>query len=310
MMPAATSDGYRPEKSSFPAPYPDRDWLVDGPRADTSSEARHTARPSQGRAARRRQAARWKKIRRRASAAAVVAFIGSGLTITALQSASSAGSGKQVSMPEPLSPAAIATSESTGPSSALPSTPVARHSSTHVSATTRPITPKRRAPPRRRTRSQPQRPGRDPPACPARRRALHLRRPTGQPPHPAPPRPPPRPRRPAPPRPPPHPPPRLRPRATPPRQLRRQRTVGLMVVRLDRDGPSKSTWLPARPGGPANAVLDGRFFLVRRPRSYVQLVSMRHSADPESMVRTTGRSPAAALRASAWTASICSRKSR
>jgi hypothetical protein len=82
-----------------------------------------------------------------------------------------------------------------------------------------------------------------------------------------------------------------------------------MVVRLDRDGPSKSTWLPARPGGPANAVLDGRFFLVRRPRSYVQLVSMRHSADPESMVRTTGGSPAAALRASAWTASICSRMS-
>src|ERR1700737_962965 len=73
VIPAATSDGYRTEEPSSPAPYPDGDWPADGSRAagsraDTSGEAEYTARPSQGRAARRRQVARWKKNRRRAAA--------------------------------------------------------------------------------------------------------------------------------------------------------------------------------------------------------------------------------------------------
>ncbi|MFJ8668404.1 hypothetical protein [Streptomyces sp. NPDC093600] len=53
---------------------------------DVSGEVEAGARTGQGRAARRRQLARWKKHRRRAVAATAVALVGGGLTIAAMPS--------------------------------------------------------------------------------------------------------------------------------------------------------------------------------------------------------------------------------
>ncbi|MGW0465108.1 SCO2400 family protein [Streptomyces sp. NPDC003027] len=53
---------------------------------DASAELEGSARTGQGRAARRRQLARWKKHRRRAVAATAVALVGGGLTIAAMPS--------------------------------------------------------------------------------------------------------------------------------------------------------------------------------------------------------------------------------
>jgi len=154
----ATSDGYRPEEFSSPAGYsgalpPEAapvgtgvlglapslgDSSGDGSGADSTSGAGYEARRWQGRAARRRQVAHWKKHRRRAAAATAVALIGGGLTVAAVQNASTTGSPTAGSTPESLIPTAD------GPTTAVPSNPVAWQTSTHASTTpsAQPATPR------------------------------------------------------------------------------------------------------------------------------------------------------------------------
>jgi hypothetical protein len=155
VTPTATSDGYRPEEFSSGAPYSGAlppqagpvgtgapglalgDSPAYAPVADSPSGAGYAARPGQGRAARRRQMAHWKKHRRRAAAATAVALIGGGLTVSAVQNASTNGSATAESAPESLAPVA-------DPTSAVPSNPIVWQASTHAAATpsAQPTTPR------------------------------------------------------------------------------------------------------------------------------------------------------------------------
>ncbi|MFP1625336.1 hypothetical protein ACLB9X_09155 [Streptomyces sp. 5K101] len=69
-----------------------------------------------GRAARRRQLARWKKNRRRAVAGTAIALVGGGLTIAALPSGPSKGRTNAASAPETVSPHGARMSEPVSPS--------------------------------------------------------------------------------------------------------------------------------------------------------------------------------------------------
>jgi hypothetical protein len=62
------------------------DPMGDASNADAPGDVEGTARTGQGRAARRRQLARWKKHRRRAMAATAFALVGGGLTVAAMPS--------------------------------------------------------------------------------------------------------------------------------------------------------------------------------------------------------------------------------
>ncbi|MFG3303710.1 hypothetical protein [Streptomyces wuyuanensis] len=92
----------------------------DGPGADAGVTG--DAATGQGRAARRRQLARWKKHRRRAAAATAVALVGGGLTIAALPSGKpSAGHTQASAPPEPQ--AAVTPSGSASPGGASAGAP-------------------------------------------------------------------------------------------------------------------------------------------------------------------------------------------
>ncbi|SCF65142.1 hypothetical protein GA0115259_100681, partial [Streptomyces sp. MnatMP-M17] len=96
----------------------------DAPYAVPSSGAEHTDPATQGRAARRRQLARWKKQRRRAAVASTVALVGGGLTLAVLPSRPSTGHDAQASStPEPQATATtLADATDTDSSSIRPST--------------------------------------------------------------------------------------------------------------------------------------------------------------------------------------------
>ncbi|MGW1789423.1 SCO2400 family protein [Streptomyces tubercidicus] len=71
--------------------------------ADAPGEDEIPAPTGQGRAARRRQMARWKKHRRRAAAATAFALVGGGLTVSMLQNKPATNGTHASSMPEPES---------------------------------------------------------------------------------------------------------------------------------------------------------------------------------------------------------------
>jgi hypothetical protein len=73
----------------------------------------------QGRAARRRQVARWKKNRRRAAAATAVALVGGGLTVASLPGGGSKDRAETAAAAEPLTPATARTL----PLSSIPAQP-------------------------------------------------------------------------------------------------------------------------------------------------------------------------------------------
>lgn len=104
--------------------------------ADSPSGAGRAAPAAQGRAARRRQLALWKKKRRRVTVATAVALVGGGLTVAALPTGSSTRHTSAASAPHPVIPTTVS---STVPDAAQPGTPVtsvtvvttgARHSGT------------------------------------------------------------------------------------------------------------------------------------------------------------------------------------
>ncbi|WP_127354057.1 SCO2400 family protein [Actinacidiphila soli] len=100
------------------------DVMAEAPGAGSASA---TADPAmQGRAARRRQMARWKKHRRRAAAATAFALVGGGLTIAALPNGASKGQSNAASAPESVT-AATTRTRPVATASAQPDTPVARH---------------------------------------------------------------------------------------------------------------------------------------------------------------------------------------
>lgn len=83
------------------------DVVAEAPGAGSASA---TADPAmQGRAARRRQMARWKKHRRRAAAATAFALVGGGLTIAALPNGASKGPSNATSAPESVTVATTRT---------------------------------------------------------------------------------------------------------------------------------------------------------------------------------------------------------
>ncbi|MFD7439743.1 hypothetical protein [Streptomyces sp. NPDC059909] len=94
------------------------------------------ASTGQGRAARRRQLARWKKNRRRALAATAVALVGGGLTVAALPNGRPSTSHTHAAPPpEPVTAATPGTA-TTGSPSEQPDTPVTRHPGSRPPATT------------------------------------------------------------------------------------------------------------------------------------------------------------------------------
>ncbi|MFF3753490.1 hypothetical protein ACFYYH_23960 [Streptomyces sp. NPDC002018] len=83
----------------------------------------HSAPAAEGRAARRRQLARWKKQRRRAAVASTVALVGGGLTLAVLPSRPSTGHDAQASSaPEPKATATTGTDAADTGSSVRPRT--------------------------------------------------------------------------------------------------------------------------------------------------------------------------------------------
>ncbi|MEV4333171.1 hypothetical protein AB0K02_21935 [Streptomyces sp. NPDC049597] len=109
------------------------DSTGDGPITASGS----TASGAPGRAARRRQLARWKKSRRRAVAGTAIALVGGGLTIAALPSGSSKGKMNAVSAPETVTPNAARMSQPVS-QSAEPAERATRKPDTRPSATTVP----------------------------------------------------------------------------------------------------------------------------------------------------------------------------
>ncbi|MFE4177564.1 hypothetical protein ACFRR7_36945 [Streptomyces sp. NPDC056909] len=110
--------------------------------AGPPSGSEHTAPATEGRAARRRQLARWKKQRRRAAVASTVALVGGGLTLAVLPSRPSTGHDAQASStPEPKATATtLADATDTDSSSVRPRARDPRDSGTdgHPSAITGP----------------------------------------------------------------------------------------------------------------------------------------------------------------------------
>lgn len=122
--------------------------LLDGPGAPTGDDTGAAdadagitggAATGQGRAARRRQLARWKKHRRRAAAATAVALVGGGLTIAALPTGKPSGSHAQASAPpEPSTEVTPSGSASPGGASAgAPDTEASQRPGTDRPPTTR-----------------------------------------------------------------------------------------------------------------------------------------------------------------------------
>ncbi|WP_420706645.1 SCO2400 family protein [Streptomyces sp. FxanaC1] len=169
MAAAATWESWQPEEAPAPEPGPGRyadagpfgggasrttpfGGAFDAAPADRAGTAGTAAAPEdgapgdaevpaptgQGRAARRRQLARWKKHRRRAAAATAFALVGGGLTVSMLQNKPATNGTHAASMPEPervstprTEPAASSTdradSEASRHPGARPSLPAGRH---------------------------------------------------------------------------------------------------------------------------------------------------------------------------------------
>lgn len=109
---------------------------VDASGAGSSSGPEGTAATGQGRAARRRQLARWKKNKRRAVAATAVALVGGGLTVAALPATRPSSSHTHAaSPPEPVT-AATPRTATTDAVSEQPDTQASRHPSPHPPTTT------------------------------------------------------------------------------------------------------------------------------------------------------------------------------
>lgn len=112
------------------------DTMADASDTDPSSGFEGNAPNTRGRAARRRQLARWKKHRRRAVAAAAVAIVGGGLTVAALQTTRpSTSQAHMASPPEPVTSPSPRTGTPDS-SSHQPDAPVSRDSSTRPPTTT------------------------------------------------------------------------------------------------------------------------------------------------------------------------------
>ncbi|MGW1494955.1 SCO2400 family protein [Streptomyces sp. NPDC002402] len=106
------------------------DTTADASGSDSSSGHEGTASTGQGRAARRRQLARWKKNKRRAVAATAVALVGGGLTVAALPTTRpSSGHTHAASPPDPVTAPTPGTA-ATDSASEQPDTPGSRHPST------------------------------------------------------------------------------------------------------------------------------------------------------------------------------------
>ncbi|MFJ6630876.1 hypothetical protein ACIQMR_05595 [Streptomyces sp. NPDC091376] len=95
-----------------------------------------TASTGQGRAARRRQLARWKKNRRRALAATAVALVGGGLTVAALPSGKPSTSHAHAAPPPEPVTAETSRTVPTGSSTEQPDTTGARHPGSRPPTTT------------------------------------------------------------------------------------------------------------------------------------------------------------------------------
>ncbi|MGW1550432.1 SCO2400 family protein [Streptomyces sp. NPDC002346] len=109
---------------------------VDASGAGSISGHEGTASTGQGRAARRRQLARWKKNKRRAAAATAVALVGGGLTVAALPSTRPSNSHTHAaSPPEPVT-AATPRTATTDSVSEQPDTQVSRQPGPHSPTTT------------------------------------------------------------------------------------------------------------------------------------------------------------------------------
>ncbi|MFD7226640.1 hypothetical protein [Streptomyces sp. NPDC059881] len=103
---------------------------------DASDGLDGTASTGQGRAARRRQLARWKKNRRRALAATAVALVGGGLTVAALPSGKPSTSHAHAAPPPEPVTAETPRTVPTGSSTERPDTTGARHPGSRPPTTT------------------------------------------------------------------------------------------------------------------------------------------------------------------------------
>ncbi|NGO45515.1 SCO2400 family protein [Streptomyces ureilyticus] len=140
-LPKTTDTAVTETSEWFTAPRTRRgsDLRAEAPGGEGADEVSHTGpsggleTPSQGRAARRRQLARWKKNKRRAVVATAVALVGGGLTVATLdrpstERAQAATAPDDTQKGAPEKPAAPPT---------LP-TPTAQHPDTHRSSRTTP----------------------------------------------------------------------------------------------------------------------------------------------------------------------------
>ncbi|GAA1906397.1 hypothetical protein GCM10009753_41270 [Streptantibioticus ferralitis] len=129
--PASHPGTHRPDPAPFGTGVSEA-AVADEPVAASSSGFEGTA-TGQGRAARRRQMARWKKSRRRAAVASAVALVGGGLTIAALPSGPSTGHAQAATMPKPATPESVRP-DTTVSSTARPDTQVPQHRGTDTSS--------------------------------------------------------------------------------------------------------------------------------------------------------------------------------
>ncbi|MGD3111079.1 SCO2400 family protein [Streptomyces sp. YGL11-2] len=109
--------------------------LPDGAEAGAFGGSDAAASTGQGRAARRRQLARWKKHRRRAAAATAVALVGGGLTVSLLQNKPSAGHTQAATTPDPERGSVPGTTTLASAPGADPNSRAAQHRDTRPSAT-------------------------------------------------------------------------------------------------------------------------------------------------------------------------------
>ncbi|WP_443043637.1 SCO2400 family protein [Streptomyces sp. GS7] len=127
----AAWDPWHPAGSAAPGP----DQEAEPHDFDAAPPADVTASTGQGRAARRRQLARWKKHRRRAAAATAVALVGGGLTVSLLQNKPSASHTQAATTPEPERGSAPGTTTLAAAPGADPGNQAAQHHGTRLPAT-------------------------------------------------------------------------------------------------------------------------------------------------------------------------------
>lgn len=111
---------------------------AEGADADAAYAVPAIARRGSGRADRRRQMERWKKNKRRAVAATVVAIAGGALTAATLPNNSSKGQSNTASAPEGGTPVSTLTSTSTDSATVQPDADASQHKAAHPSTTTAP----------------------------------------------------------------------------------------------------------------------------------------------------------------------------